>query len=176
MHAAFVLHARKHALAFDDGDHFLQAADARLGGRQHFHLPALRFGIALVHAEDLGREQRGFVAAGAGADFQDDVLLVVGILGQQQDLQLFLDLRDALLQLAQFLLGIGEHFGIGLVRGQRFALLDAARQVFVLAILLDHGLQFAVRLGSLLIALRVGDDLRRGQRLVQLFVFGFDLF
>ena len=33
-------------------------------------------GVARVHAEDLGREERGFVAARAGADFEHDVLIV----------------------------------------------------------------------------------------------------
>ena len=93
VHAAFILQLREDALAFDDGDDFLQSADARLGGREDFHLPALRFGVAGVHAEDFGGEERGFVAAGAGADFEDDVLFVVGILGQQQDLELFFDCR-----------------------------------------------------------------------------------
>jgi hypothetical protein len=33
-------------------------------------------GVALVHAEQVGREQRRLLAAGAGADLQDGVLLV----------------------------------------------------------------------------------------------------
>ena len=37
------------------------------------------------------RKERGFVAASAGADFQDDVLLVVGILGQQQNFEVGLN-------------------------------------------------------------------------------------
>ena len=43
-------------------------------------------GIALVHAEQVGGEQRRLVAAGAGADFQDGVLLVGRVLGQQHAL------------------------------------------------------------------------------------------
>ena len=176
MHAALVLHARIHAVAFDDGDDFLQSADARLRRREHFHLPALGFGVAVVHAEDLRREQRGFVAAGSGADFQDDVLLVIRILGQQQHLQLFFDGANALFQAIELLLRIGAHLGIALVLEHRLALANAARQVLVLAILLHDRLQLAVRLRGLLIARRVGDDLRRSQRLCQLFVFRFDLF
>ena len=41
-------------------------------------------GPARVHAKQIGREEPCFVASGAGSDFDDDVLLVVGILGHQQ--------------------------------------------------------------------------------------------
>ncbi len=71
-------------------------------------------GKARVHAEDLRGEQRGLVAAGAGADFQDDVLLVVGILGQQQQLQVFFDLRQPLFELRQLILRHGANVRVGL--------------------------------------------------------------
>ena len=91
VHAAFVFQLREDAVAFDDGDDFFQAAGGRFRRRKHFDLPALRFGIARVHAEDFGGEERGFVPAGAGANFEDDVFLVVGIFGQQQNFQIFFD-------------------------------------------------------------------------------------
>ena len=56
---------------------------ARVFG-DHVDLPALPLREAGVHAEHLGREQRGLVAAGAGADLQQDVLLVVGVLGDEE--------------------------------------------------------------------------------------------
>jgi len=37
-------------------------------------------GKALIHAEDFAAKSEALVAAGAGANFEDDVLLVVGIL------------------------------------------------------------------------------------------------
>src|SRR5258705_8384267 len=40
-----------------------------------------------VHSENFRGEERGFVASGAGANFENDVLLVVRILGQKQDFQ-----------------------------------------------------------------------------------------
>ena len=51
-------------------------------------LPALPRGIALVHAEQVAGEQRRLVAAGAGADFEDDVALVHRVLGQQREPEL----------------------------------------------------------------------------------------
>jgi hypothetical protein len=86
MHAALVLHLRVDAVAFDERDDFLEAADRGLGLGEDFDLPAVLLGKALVHAKDLGDKERSLVAAGAGADFEDDVLFVVGVFGQQHDL------------------------------------------------------------------------------------------
>ena len=40
---------------------------------------AVPLGVAQVHPQELGREEGGLVAAGAGADLQDDVALVVRV-------------------------------------------------------------------------------------------------
>ena len=142
---------------------------------KHLDLPALGLGIAGVHAENFGGKESSFVSAGAGADFQDDVFLIVGIFGQQQNFQLFFDGSDAGLQLVEFFLSVGAHLGIFFFGKHGFALGYAARQVFVFAILLDYGRDFAVRLGGLLVSCRVVDDIRRGESAGQLFVAGFDL-
>ena len=96
-----------------------------LGRREHFDLPALRLGVAGVHAEHFGGEERGLVAAGAGADFQDDVFLVVRILGQQQNLEFFFHAADARFQFVEFFLGVGAHVGIFFVGQHSLALGDA---------------------------------------------------
>ena len=88
MDAAFVLQAAVDAASLDGGDDFLEPADAGVAARHHVDAPALALGVLPVHPEQLAGEERGFVAAGAGADLEDDVLLVVGILRDQQDLQL----------------------------------------------------------------------------------------
>ena len=54
---------------------------------QDFELPALPLGVARVHPEEIGGEQRGLVASGPGADFEHDVLGVVRILRDEQDPQ-----------------------------------------------------------------------------------------
>ena len=93
VHAALVFQLAVDLVAADQRDDFLQPAHGRFAAGGDFHLPALRFRVARVHAEDLGGEERGFVAARAGADFEHHVLLVVGVLGQQQDLEFFFDAR-----------------------------------------------------------------------------------
>src|SRR5262249_60428241 len=81
--------------------------------------------------EDLLGEQPGLVSAGAGADLEDDVLLVVGVLGDEEDLEVGLERVTPLLEprdlfLAEgALVGIGarEHaLGLGQVRADRLEL------------------------------------------------------
>ena len=62
--------------------------------RQDLHLPALECGIALIHPEQVAGEQRRLVAAGAGPDLDDDIALVGGVLGQQQQAESLLRLAD----------------------------------------------------------------------------------
>ena len=66
-------------------------------------------------------EQGRLVAAGAGADFQDGVLLVGRILGQQHALHGLLELGQALLQRRRLLLRHRLHVGIG---GHRLGVLQ----------------------------------------------------
>ena len=175
MHAAFILEARIDAVALDQRDHFLQPAHTRLRRGEHFHLPLLRLGIAVVHAEDFRHEQRGLIAARPSANFEDHVLLVVRILGQQENLEFFLNGHDAGFELRQFLFGVGAHVRIGLIHQHGAALGDAALQILVLAILLDDPGDFAVRLGSLLVFCGIVGDIRRQQRSRQFLVAHFDL-
>ena len=51
----------------------LVAAQLAGDSRHHLDLPALALGVARVHAEQVAGEQRRLVAAGAGADFEEDV-------------------------------------------------------------------------------------------------------
>ena len=76
--------------------HRLRAAE--VGGLVVEHLggPALPLGVAQVHPQQVAGEQRRLVAALAGLDLEDDVLAVVGVLGQQQLAQPGLELGDAL--------------------------------------------------------------------------------
>ena len=77
VHAALVLQPAVDVLALDERDDFLDAAAAGVAEVEDVDLPALALGVARVHAEQIAGEQRRFVAAGAGADFEDHVLLVV---------------------------------------------------------------------------------------------------
>ena len=61
--------------------------DAAQRGVREFHdldAPATYLGVAAVHPVEVGDEERGLVTAGAGADFDDDVLALVGVWGEDE--------------------------------------------------------------------------------------------
>ena len=87
--AALVLEAGPCALTFDQEADFLDAAQLGLVDVHDFDGEALAFGIHGIHTVEIGSKQSSFFAAYAAADFDDNVLFVVGVLGKQQDLELF---------------------------------------------------------------------------------------
>ena len=71
------------ALPGDAQDHFLVTAHVGFAARNHFNLPALALGVARVHAEQIGGEQGRLFAAGAGANFEEQITFVIRIARQQ---------------------------------------------------------------------------------------------
>ena len=104
VHAALVLEPAEDLVPCDRGDHLLDAARLGLREREQLHLPAAPLGVARVHAEQLAREQRRLVAARAGADLEDHVLVVVGVARDQEQADLALELRAARLELGDLAL------------------------------------------------------------------------
>ena len=82
------------------------------GQVEQLEAPAAQRGIALIHAEQNRAEQRRLLAAGAGADFEDRVALVVFVLRQQGQPDLELELGEAPAQRAHLLLGHRLHVGV----------------------------------------------------------------
>ena len=70
-------------------------ADAGVVAVHDLDLPAAALGVALVHPEELRREERRLLAARARPDLEEDVAGVVRVLRQQEHLELLLDLGQA---------------------------------------------------------------------------------
>ncbi len=73
----------------------------------------MQVGVALIHAQEIGGEQRGLLAPGAGADFKDGAPRVGLVLGQKHDLDLLLErgvalLRDRGFDFSATIVGDGE--------------------------------------------------------------------
>ena len=66
-------------MANDGKNDFLEAATVAGVGVHDFDLPVLGVRVLAIHAEQVGAEQRGFVAAGAGTDFDDSVAGIVRV-------------------------------------------------------------------------------------------------
>ena len=76
------------ALALDEDAALLHAPQLRLVQLHGVSPPAPGGSVHGVHPQQRRGEQRRLLAAGTRPDLQDHVLPVIGILGQQQELQL----------------------------------------------------------------------------------------
>ena len=112
MDAGFEFETLEDVAAGDLGDRLLVAADAGIRDLDHLEAPALQHGVALVHAEELGGEQRRLLAAGAGADLEDGVLLVGLVLGQEHGLHIFVERQKALPHGVEFAFREFAHLGV----------------------------------------------------------------
>ena len=86
--AALELEAAVGAVAADLDDGLLDPVDAGLVHAHDLGLVPVPAGVARVHPEQLGREQRGLVATGPGPDLEDDVAIVVRVARQEEHLEL----------------------------------------------------------------------------------------
>ncbi len=170
--AALVLEAGVGALAVDLEDDLLEAALLALAGGDDLDVPVAHFGVAGVHAEEVAGEQRRFLAAGAAADFDDDVAVVVRVGGQEGETKGLLQALVLRLQGLEFFLGQSGKVGIVAVSegAGLFNLLAGLTQAFGKRDdLFEMGALFAER-GE---AMVVGDCFRLphlcGQRFVALF-------
>ena len=130
MGSGFELEPGKRATPDDATDDFLVAAMLARILAQDFHAPALRLGVARVHAKQVASEQCSFVSTGSGAHFEEDIVVITRIFRHQQLLQRCLlgfepsaeRLHLFLAECARRWIRIGRH----LLRGAQ-VLLDAAK-------------------------------------------------
>ncbi len=163
--AGFELEPRVGALTDDAHDHFPVAAELARRRRDDLGLPAVPLGVAHVHAQQIAGEQSGFVAAGAGADLEEHVALVVGIAGQQRRLQFAFQCGDPHLRRGALLVGERAHRRIVREFGRRREI-GLGQSEFAKAG--DHGTQVRMLLGQRAIAVEVARDVRRAEEAIEL--------
>src|SRR5262245_31683508 len=66
-------------LALDGSDDFFKATGLRRAGTHDVHAPALRIGIATIHAKQVRRKERRLIPTGASADLHDHATLVIRV-------------------------------------------------------------------------------------------------
>ena len=174
--AAFVAQDLVDVRAFHGKDDFLEPAQIGRRRVDHARLPALGIRETRIHPEQVAREQGGFLAAGARADFQDRVAAVVGIRRQHQRHErafgarnrgfqfLFFRARD----FGQFRIvgGIGQQFGVaGQLLPQALQFVRRPGQVPQALVLAHHLLERA----------GIGGRAGHGHRLLELLGAGGDL-
>ncbi len=105
----------------------------------------MALGIAHVHAQQVAREQSRFVAAGAGANLEKNIAIIVRIARQQQPLQLGFELCDANLRGVDLFLG--ERFHLRL-RKHLLRALQIILGALVIVEAVDDGLDFRTLLAE----------------------------
>ena len=163
VHAALPAQAAEGTFTPHGVDHLAVAALRALGGIDQLGLPAPLLGVAQVHAGDLFGEQRRLVAAGAGADFQDRVAVVIGVVRQQRGLQRGGGLLQRRFELRQLVPDHRHHVGILLGLQQGVVVVDLPVQgqpgLADLQLLADPG----VVAGRLAVLVLVLERIRRRQ-------------
>lgn len=170
MRAALELELAVGALAGNLEDDFLEAAEIALARVHQLDAPALGFREAGVHAVQIRREQRRLVAAGRAADLDDDVFVVVGILGQQQDAHFLGKLLEARAELLELHLDHLAHLVVELLRLHRLGVLVLGMHLLVFRIGVVCALQIRLLLGKIAQPLRIAGYIRIAQQLAQLVV------
>ena len=166
VHAALVLEPAVGAAALDDRRDLLDAADAGLVEVDDLDLPALALGVAGVHAEQLGGEQRRLVAAGAGADLEHDVALVVGVVGRHLPPQLFLERGQLAGEAVELLAGHLVELVVLVHAGQHLlGLLALGVELAVAAVQLHRRRDLGQPFAGIAKAVAVGQELGVGELL-----------
>jgi len=121
----------------------------------------------LIHPEEIGCEQRGFIATSAGANLDDGVAVVERVAGDDERLELLLGRGDALLQPRLLSARLIRHLGVvnenelANLRELVFVLVESGGQ-------LDDGLQSSVLPSELGEALCFAQRCRIGERSLDL--------
>ena len=103
--AAFEFHAGIGVFAVYLENGLLHAAYLGIVHVDHLELEIMPFGVTGIHAEKGRAEERRLIPAYARADLDYDVALVVRILGEEHELQFFLERSGVFLRLPQLLAG-----------------------------------------------------------------------
>ena len=99
-------------------DHFLEAAEIRRALAHDLAAPALALGVAQVHAQQVGGEQRRLLAAAAGADLDEGRARVVRVARQQRGLQRGVQRREVGVAGGDLVARHRHHLGVVVARVQ----------------------------------------------------------
>ena len=149
MHTAFIFHLGVSALTGDHKLYFLHTTDTDIIHIHGFHLPAVPLCIMYIHTINLCRKKCRFITACSGTDLHDNVFIIVRILGQQQHLQLLLQLFHLFLAVSQFFLQHLTHLFVRLFLQHHQGVFNILLALFIFLISLHDRSQVALLLHQL---------------------------
>ena len=165
MDAALVFQAFIHIGTRHEKYYFPETAQVGGIGIHGLHLPALRFGIAAVHAVEVGGKQGGFAATRAGADFHDGVAGIHGVRRHEAKHELLGEFLFLFGKPGDFLAGHGGQFGFRLFALEQYAVfLQIGHHFQIRAARRDQVLEAGVFAGEFLGVLRIVEYLGIAQQ------------
>src|SRR5438093_50132 len=158
MDATLELQPAPGAATVDEQDRVLDSAYAGDAGVDDLDPPPLTLGVLRVHADQLRREERGLVAPGAGADLEEDILLVIRITREQEALELLLERRLAAGELVDLRLRQLRQLAVAALGQDVARLADPPEYIAVLREALDDLDGVGVLLAEARVFGRLGED------------------
>ena len=147
MGTAFVFQLTISSLSCHHEGNFLEAADFRGIAVQYLRTPALLFRIASVHAEKVAGKEGRLLAPYATANLHDDILIVIGVLGQQENGQFLLQLLFSLAVLRNLCLQQMLHLRVIFFPQHFLVLSQPLAYLFILTVSFYNRGQLGVLLG-----------------------------
>ncbi len=170
MNASFIFEPRVRALAMNQGNDLLEAPRRAERCGHHLDAPPPTLGIPAIGPEQVGCEQRRLFSARARSYFKKRVLLIVGVLGQEQQIEHLLQLFLLGFQARQVLTRQGYQLVILFFLKHRLQFFDLIERIGQGAVGLHDLGKLGLFLRELFELLGVGHDLRPRKLLVQVFV------
>ena len=158
-------------MPFIGGDYFLEPSDAGRVGIQDFDFPPAHFGVARIHPEKVRNEKGRLLASGSGPDFQDDVLVVIGVLGGQHELELVFGRVELIFQAADFIPDQLAHLRVFFPLKKSLVFLHLLFQFLVVRVLLHYRGEFGALPGHLLVLFLIAQQIRVAEILFELLKF-----
>ena len=164
MDAALILEDTVDALAGNAEHHLLIPSGCAFAGRGDGGVPALALAEFEIHFAEVAGKNRGFVAAGTAADFEDGVLAVLGVGGDEKELDFLLQARELRRGLVELQARHLAHFGVRFVGQQLAGLLGVGEQTAVARGGGGEALELLVLLGQAHVSAHVGYHRRVGNQ------------
>ena len=144
VNTALIFEFRERSLTGNHEYSFLKAADSALIDADQFRFPTVALRKTGIHAVELRGKQRSLVSASSGANLHKYILVIVGILRQQEYLNFLLQLQDTLSGIGELFLRQLAHLLIALLLQQHQTVLDILLCAAILAVCLHNGSQICM--------------------------------
>ena len=143
---------------------FLETTHSTFRDAGDGELPTLGIAVALVHLEEVAGKEAGLVATRSGTDFHLHVLGVLGVLGDEGNLDFFFQLGLQGFVVSQFLASHLLHLWVALVGQDVLSLADAVETGDIPLASIHDVAQVLILLGQFDKAVLVGNHLRVGNQ------------